>query len=716
MTKPAAKTTVLFIFMVVLVDVIGLGIIVPVVPKLIMHLTGEGISRAATYAGWLGFTYAMMQFFCAPILGNLSDQLGRRPVILFSVFSLGIDYLIMGLAPTLSWLFLGRALSGIAGASFIPAYAYLADVSPPERRAQNFGLVGVAFGVGFIVGPALGGLLGTLGPHTPFFASAGLSLANGIFGYFVLPESLPKESRRPFQLKRANSLGTLMQIRKYPLVPGMAAAIFLLQLGHQALPSTWSFYTIFKFHWTEAAVGGSLAFIGLMMATSQGVLTRVVIPRIGERRTALIGLMCATTAYLGFAVATRGWMMYAWMTAWLMAGLVYPSMNAIMSQQVPANAQGELQGAVGSLYSLASVVGPPLMTQLFGYFSSHTEPVYLPGAAFVCAAILMVGAGSLLVRVLLRARAARARAAAAAAGAAALIVFVVIGGAGCDAKQHARVATRSPIVIEAQFAGSTPFIPVQVNGQGPFWFILDTGANSCVLADSLAQVLGLEPLGEGEGSGAGGAIGYHKYAPDAAIFEVGGARCTCEHTISVDFSGQPAIIGRRVDGVLGSDFIAQFVVELDYDQSRVTLHDTTGYTYHGKGVEVPLTFVRRVPYLTAELAVGGRAPVPRRLLIDTGSQDAVDDSLLLTAPVLSDAEGGVGLGTRRTVSAGTFDHVRFGGFEFRDVPGVAPGVCLVGGEVLRRFHLVFDYKRARMFAEPARDIDAPFPPIGNPAE
>ncbi len=397
---PPAKTTVLFIFIAVLVDVIGLGIIVPVIPELIMQLTGEGLSRAAIYGGWLGFTYAVMQLFCAPVLGGLSDHFGRRPVILFSLFALGIDYIVMGLAPTLSWLFLGRALAGMAGASFIPAYAYLADVSPPAKRAQNFGLVGVAFGIGFIIGPAIGGFLGGLGPRTPFFASAGLALANVTFGYFVLPESLPKESRRPFHIGRANPLGTLIQIRKYPVVPGMAAAIFLLQLGHQALPTTWSYYTMFKFHWSEAMVGGSLAFVGLMMATSQGVLTRVVIPRIGERRTALIGLACATTGYLGYAFATRGWMMFAWMMAWLFAGLVYPSMNAIMSQQVPANAQGELQGAVGSLFSLASVAGPPLMTQLFGHFSAETSSVHFPGAAFLCASLLMIGSAALMLRAL----------------------------------------------------------------------------------------------------------------------------------------------------------------------------------------------------------------------------------------------------------------------------------------------------------------------------
>jgi DHA1 family tetracycline resistance protein-like MFS transporter len=393
-----AKTTVLFIFIAVLVDVIGLGIIIPVVPSLVMQLTGEGISRAAIYGGWLWFAYAAMQFFCAPVLGNLSDKVGRRPVILFSLFALGVDYLIMGFAPSLLWLFVGRTLAGMAGASFIPAYAYLADVSTPDKRAQNFGIVGAAFGLGFIVGPAAGGVLGELGTRVPFFVAAGLALANVTFGYFVLPESLSLENRRPFDIRRANPVGALSHIRKYPLVSGLAAAVFFWQVGHQVLPSTWSYFTMYRFGWSEAAVGASLAFVGLIMAISQGLLTRVVVPRLGERRTAMIGMACAFCGYLAWAFATRGWMMYAIMVAWLLAGLVYPSMNAIMSQQVPANAQGELQGAVASLYSLAAVTGPPLMTQLFGRFSAETAPIHFPGAAFLCAALLMSISGALLVR------------------------------------------------------------------------------------------------------------------------------------------------------------------------------------------------------------------------------------------------------------------------------------------------------------------------------
>jgi DHA1 family tetracycline resistance protein-like MFS transporter len=402
-TAAPRKSSVLFVFVVVLIDVIGFGLIIPVVPRLVMHLTGEGLSRAAVYGGWLWFAYAITQFFSAPVLGGISDRLGRRPVLLFSLAALGVDYIIMGFAPTIAWLFVGRTLAGIAGASFIPAYAYLADITPPEKRAQNFGIVGAAFGLGFIIGPAVGGLLGRFGEHTPFFFAAALAFANVTWGFFALPESLPKESRRPFDIRRANPLGALMHIRKYPLVPVVAASIFFWQLAQQAFSSTWSYYTMFRFHWSEMAVGGSLAFVGMIMAISQGGLTRVVIPRLRERRSALVGMLVGAAAYTGFAFATSGWMMYVWMIGWLVAGMVYPSLNAIMSQQVPANAQGELQGAVASLYSLASVAGPPLMTHLFGRFSAPESHIQFPGAAFLCSAVLVVTSGLLFFTAIRRA-------------------------------------------------------------------------------------------------------------------------------------------------------------------------------------------------------------------------------------------------------------------------------------------------------------------------
>ena len=395
----AGRGALLFIFILVLVDSIGFGIILPVLPRLIMQLTGVGIDRAARYGGWLSFIYAFMQFFCAPVLGNLSDRFGRRVVLLYAVLSLGIDYLIMGLAATIGWLFLGRAIAGMAGASFTPAYAYVADITPAERRAQNFGLMSAAFGLGFILGPAIGGLLGSLGPRAPFFAAGALALANFAFGCFALPESQPHEKRRPFQWARANPIGTLKQMRRYPVVLLTLGALLLWQLAHQVLPSTWSIYTIEKFHWTSAQVGASLAFVGLLMALAQGVLTRVLIPWLGgERRAAIVGMVAAVLAYVGYALATQGWMMYAVGLTTFFFALTYPSMNALASQQIPANAQGELQGAVASLYSLSSIIGPPLLTQIFSRFSDPAAGVYFPGAAFLTAAALTVVCALLFLR------------------------------------------------------------------------------------------------------------------------------------------------------------------------------------------------------------------------------------------------------------------------------------------------------------------------------
>jgi MFS transporter, DHA1 family, tetracycline resistance protein len=390
-----------FIFVTVLIDSIGFGIILPVLPRLIMQLTGVGIDRAAAYGGWLSFVYALMQFFCAPVLGNLSDAHGRRPVLLFALVALGCDYLIMGFAPALGWLFVGRMIAGIAGASFTPAYAYVADITPPEKRAQSFGLMGAAFGIGFILGPAIGGLLGGFGARAPFFAAAAVALANATFGFFALPESLPEERRRPFHWARANPLGTLAQMHALPVVRLLLAALFLWQLAHQVLPSTWAFYTISKFHWTSAEVGYSLAWVGFVMAFAQGVLTRVLVPWLGgARRAALAGMAAALIAYLGYAFASQGWMMYVVALTTFIFALTYPSMNALASQRIAANAQGELQGAVACLYSLSSIVGPPLMTQVFGYFSGAAAPVYFPGAAFLTAAALTLVSAALLVHAL----------------------------------------------------------------------------------------------------------------------------------------------------------------------------------------------------------------------------------------------------------------------------------------------------------------------------
>lgn len=397
----SGKGALAFIFITVLVDSIGFGIILPVLPRLIMQLTGVGIDRAAAYGGLLGCCYAAMQFFCAPVLGNLSDAFGRRPVLLFALAALGCDYFIMGLAPTIVWLFIGRVIAGVAGASFTPAYAYVADITEPARRAQSFGLMGAGFGVGFILGPAIGGLLGNLGPRAPFFAAGAIALANTTFGYFALPESLPPSARRPFHWLRANPLGTLIQVTRYPVVGWLLGAVFLWQLGHQVLPSVWAFYTISKFGWTSAQVGYSLAWVGLLMAIAQGLLTRVLIPFLGgERRAALAGMAAALLAYLGYAFATEGWMIYGVSLTTFVFALTYPSMNAIASRQAPADAQGELQGAIACCYSLSAILGPILMTQIFGYFSAPAARLQFPGAPFVAAALLTLGSAALLVRAL----------------------------------------------------------------------------------------------------------------------------------------------------------------------------------------------------------------------------------------------------------------------------------------------------------------------------
>jgi DHA1 family tetracycline resistance protein-like MFS transporter len=307
---------------------------------------------------------------------------------LFAIGALGVDYLVMGFAPTLTWLFLGRTISGIAGASFTPAYAYVADMTPPERRSQSFGMITAAFGVGFILGPALGGLLGGFGPRTPFFAAATLSLLNFVYGWLVLPESLPAERRRSFEWTRANPLGTLAQLRRQRVVLGLLGALFLWMLANQVMPTTWSFYTKFRFGWSEATIGASLALVGAVMAGSPAGLLRVLVPRLGERRVALTGIAIATVGYVGYATATQGWMMFAWLGTWLFGALVMPVTNAFMSKRVAPDAQGELQGAVASLYSLSSILGPPLMTQLFGRFAAPDAAFRVPGAAFMAAAML----------------------------------------------------------------------------------------------------------------------------------------------------------------------------------------------------------------------------------------------------------------------------------------------------------------------------------------
>ncbi|HOA37406.1 MAG TPA: TCR/Tet family MFS transporter [Flavihumibacter sp.] len=379
-----------FIFVTLLVDVIGLGIIIPVVPKLLEGLIHGTISDASRYSGWLGFAYAFMQFLCAPIIGNLSDRYGRRPVLLFSLLGFGVDYLFLALAPTVGWLFVGRIIAGMFGASFTTASAYIADISTPENRAQNFGMIGAAFGLGFIIGPVLGGVLGSYGARVPFIAAAALSLLNAAYGFFVLPESLPPSNRRAFDWKRANPLGSLIQLKKYPAVAGLIVTLVLVYISAHAVQSTWTFINIYKFKWDEKTMGLSLGFVGLMVAIVQGGLIRLIIPKLGNERSVYIGLMLYGIGFALYAVATQSWMMFAFTVVYCMGGIAGPALQGIISAAVPANEQGELQGALTSLMSATSIIGPPFMTNLFSYFTSVRSPVLFPGAPFVAAAFMVL--------------------------------------------------------------------------------------------------------------------------------------------------------------------------------------------------------------------------------------------------------------------------------------------------------------------------------------
>jgi len=398
MIKPKGQAALGFIFVTLLVDVMGFGIIIPVLPKLIQHLIHGTVSEAAPYAGWLLFAYAGMQFLCSPIIGNLSDKFGRRPVLLSSLLGFGIDYLFLAFAPTVWWLFVGRIIAGITGASFTTASAYIADISTPEKRAANFGLVGVAFGIGFILGPAIGGFLGAYNVRFPFLASAALAFLNAAYGYFILPESLSKENRRPLDFKRCSPWGTLLQLRKYKAVIGLAFSLFLVYFAVQAVQSVWPYYTIEKFHWSERQIGLSLAFVGLLIAVVQGGLIRVVIPKIGQERSIWIGLLLYTLGLILFAFASKSWMMYAFLVPYCLGGIAGPALQGYMSNNVPATEQGELQGGLTSLASLSSIFGPLVMLWSFHYFTEPGAPFQFAGAHFVLGAILMLASTLLAVR------------------------------------------------------------------------------------------------------------------------------------------------------------------------------------------------------------------------------------------------------------------------------------------------------------------------------
>jgi DHA1 family tetracycline resistance protein-like MFS transporter len=379
-----------FIFITMLIDITGWGIIIPVIPKLIKELIHGDISEAAKYGGWLTFAYAITQFVCAPLIGNLSDKFGRRPIILISLFTFALDYLLLAFSPTIAWLFLGRIIAGVTGASITTASAYIADVSTPENRAKNFGMIGAAFGLGFIIGPVIGGLLGQFGSRVPFYAAAILCMLNFLYGYFILPESLAKENRREFEWKRANPIGALLNLKKYPTLIGLIISIFLLYVGSHAVHSNWSFFTMYRFHWDEKMVGLSLGAIGLLVGAVQGGLIRWTSPRLGNEKSIYLGLALYTIGMLLFAFATESWMMFAFLIPYCLGGIAGPAMQSVISGKVPPNEQGAIQGTLASLMSASAIVGPPMMTNTFYFFTHKEAPFQLPGAPFLLGGFLML--------------------------------------------------------------------------------------------------------------------------------------------------------------------------------------------------------------------------------------------------------------------------------------------------------------------------------------
>lgn len=389
-----------FIFITLLLDILGIGLIIPILPKLVEQLEGGNISAASHTVGLLASLYALMQFVCAPILGSLSDHFGRRPVILASLFGAGLDYVLLAFAPNLAWFFVGRIVAGITGANITAATAYIADVSPPEKRAANFGMIGAAFGLGFILGPALGGLLGEHHLRLPFVVSAVLTLANWLYGFFVLPESLVPENRRKFSWRRANPVGSLAALQKYPLVLRLAVALFIFNIAQFMLHAIWALYTSARFDWSPTQVGLSLTFVGLMAAVVQGGLARKIIPWLGEPRSVVIGFTLGAVSYLGYGLATQGWMIYATLAVGCLGGISGPAAQGMVSRSVGADEQGAVQGAMTSLSSLAGIIGPLVSTGLFGWFMGPRAPMILPGAPFFVASGLSLIALGLTVRAL----------------------------------------------------------------------------------------------------------------------------------------------------------------------------------------------------------------------------------------------------------------------------------------------------------------------------
>jgi DHA1 family tetracycline resistance protein-like MFS transporter len=364
------KSALLFILVTICLDSIGLGIIIPSFPTLISETAAVPISQASQYFGWVMGAYAFMQFLFSPLIGNLSDRFGRRPILLISVLGMSLDYLVMYFAPDLWWLVIGRAVSGIFGASFTSASAYIADISTPDKRAQNFGMIGAAFGIGFVIGPAIGGLLSDFGARTPFLVAAFFSMANFIYGFIVLKESLPVENRRAFEWKRSNPFGALQQLKRFKKLKYLFLVSFLTILTTMCVHSTWNFYSMEKFGWTTKEVGISLAVVGVCFGVVQGALTGKIVAKFGQKNAAKLGLFLSIFVLMGMGLIYQGWMMYAIILPYAFTGIVDPAIRSIISGQVQSNEQGELQGIFTSLMSLAEIIGPPLFMWFYYNFKT----------------------------------------------------------------------------------------------------------------------------------------------------------------------------------------------------------------------------------------------------------------------------------------------------------------------------------------------------------
>lgn len=384
--RPHGRNAFLFVVVAVTLNMLSFGLVMPIMPALLADLTGLPVELAAKENGWLAMTYAVANFIAMPFLGSLSDRYGRRPVLLISIAMLGIDMIIMGLAPSVAVLFFGRALAGFFSATVSVANAYVADVTDPQDRGRAFGMLGAAFGLGFILGPVFGGLLGEIHMRLPFFVAAGFAGINFLYGLFVMPESLAPENRRPLSLARANPFGALKHFSKLPRVYWFILTIGVFQIAHAVYPSTWNYYGASRYGWSEWQIGVSLGAVGIGSALSQALLTGIIIRRIGAMRAAIFGLTVSAIAMTLFAFATEGWMVFPIILFSALGGVSMPAINTITSNLTPANAQGELQGAQSSLMAFTLIFSPVLMTQVFADFAAPDAPIYFPGAAFLLAA------------------------------------------------------------------------------------------------------------------------------------------------------------------------------------------------------------------------------------------------------------------------------------------------------------------------------------------